>query len=193
MTDSTSYGLLSRMRADSGIPWEDFQRRYHDLLTLYGRLAGLFAHEQEELVNDVLFELFHHDKRSLFRYDKEKGRFRNYLRTIANRKVSELRRRRPSERTLDPEATLSVTPDPTQMEREESAEREKIILAEAAQELKLRFHPQHVQIFLAYVFKGKQAAALAEEFGVSLSNVYTIKSRMQKEFRAICAELDDLI
>lgn len=193
MSDSTSYGLISRMRADSGIPWDTFHQRYHDLLMLYGREHGLAGPELEELVNDVLLELFAHNKRSLFRYDRARGRFRRYLKTIAGRRAIDLlRRRTPNYRQLtdDLPGRESVN---AELERQEAEEERRIVIAEALQEIKLRSHPQHVQVFLAYVIRGRPAAEVAAEYGLTLANLYQIKSRLQKDFRAACAEAEELI
>ena len=193
MEDTTSYGLLSRMRKGDGIAWDDFHRRYCHLLALYARAAGLGGQEMEELVNDVLFELFNHDKRSLFRYDRTKGRFRDYLRAIANRVAVNILRRRITTRAPLPECAGETGSVLAEIERAEQEERERIILAEAISEMKLRCSPRHLHIFMEYVVRGRPVAEVARESGLGAGNIYTVKSRLQKEFGEICRELEEII
>ena len=104
--------------------WADFYDRYSGLIRDGGRRAGLRDDEVEDLVQTVLIEVC--SKIGEFAYDRSKGKFGGWLRTLtARRAIDRLRHRstepptahRPPGDTRDT-ATLDRQPDPNPTELE---------------------------------------------------------------------------
>jgi RNA polymerase sigma factor (sigma-70 family) len=92
MKSSTSATLLDRLRdGRDGLAWDEFFQRYWLLIYTYASRRGCSSHTAEEIVQDVMLKLF--ERKDVFRYDPERGRFRDWLATVVRNKVAELRRR----------------------------------------------------------------------------------------------------
>ncbi len=92
MKSSASATLLDRLRdGRDGLAWDEFFQRYWLLIYSYASRRGCSSHTAEEIVQDVMLKLF--ERKDVFRYDPERGRFRDWLATVVRNKVAELRRR----------------------------------------------------------------------------------------------------
>ena len=92
MKSSTSATFLDRLRdGRDGLAWDEFFQRYWLLIHSYASRRGCSSHTAEEVVQDVMLKLF--ERKDVFRYDRERGRFRDWLATVVRNKVAELRRR----------------------------------------------------------------------------------------------------
>ena len=91
MAFTTRKSLLAKVRAGDEVSWSDFYTAYKPLIYLCGNDCGLNDAEKEELVQQVMTEIFRKDiigkfdpdnipKDITFKYDPAKGRFRHYLR-----------------------------------------------------------------------------------------------------------------
>lgn len=91
MAFTTRKSLLAKVRAGDEVSWSDFYTAYKPLIYLCGNDCGLNNAEKEELVQQVMTEIFRKDiigkfdpdnipKDITFKYDPAKGRFRHYLR-----------------------------------------------------------------------------------------------------------------
>ena len=86
MPDTTRPTMLNRLRdAQDRQSWRQFFERYWRLIYSFARRCGLSPADSEDVVQEVVLEVF----RAIpgFDYDRSKGTFRAYLRTITQRKV----------------------------------------------------------------------------------------------------------
>ncbi len=94
--DTTRATLLENLRDGSDpLAWEEFFARYWPLIYGSARRRGCSEHTAEEVVQEVMLKVFQH--RDVFRYDPQRGRFRDWLATLVRNQLAE-HRRRPSER-----------------------------------------------------------------------------------------------
>ena len=96
MPSKTRVTLLAQLRDGTGpVAWEEFFQRYWPVIYGFAVRRGCSPNTAEDVVQDVMLKVF--EKREIFRYDPERGRFRDWLGTIVRHRVADLRRR-PSER-----------------------------------------------------------------------------------------------
>ena len=96
MTDKTHSTLLGRLRDGADVlAWDEFFGRYWPMIHALARYHGCSEHTAEEVVQDVVLKVF--ENRDVFRYDPQRGRFRDWLAMVIRNQVAE-QRRRPSER-----------------------------------------------------------------------------------------------
>ena len=96
MPNTTRASLLERLRDGTDpLAWDEFFRTYWPVIYAFARSRGCSDHTAEDIVQDVLLRVF--EQKDIFRYDPERGRFRDWLGTVVRNKVAECRRR-PSER-----------------------------------------------------------------------------------------------
>lgn len=106
--DTTRPSLLIRVKdARDTLAWSEFHELYAPLLYRYARASGL-GHEDAEDVRSTCYESIVKQIAD-FDYDKQKGGFKAWLRTIVRRRVVDLLRKR-RERPADTHQ-LSELPD----------------------------------------------------------------------------------
>jgi len=91
MDGKTRPTLLERLRdAADPLAWDEFFGRYWPLVYAAARHRGCSDHTAEEIVQEVMLKVFR--QQDIFRYDPERGRFRDWLRTLVRNQVAEYRR-----------------------------------------------------------------------------------------------------
>lgn len=187
----TNETLLGRLKAETAHEaWREFYEHYWGAILRYARKLGL----DEILAQEVLQETMVALMRILpeFAYDRNKGRFRNFLLTIVHRKsLAALRRvRRERESQVPWEDGDGVEPaKPFGEDRAaESAAIEawrEVLLAEALGEL--RADPGLAEntfaVFEAYVIEKRPVGEVAAAFGLKENAVYQIKNRVLRRLR----------
>jgi RNA polymerase sigma factor (sigma-70 family) len=89
----TSKTLLEKLRVlEDRQAWSQFLKLYRPMIQAWGRRFGLQDDDVEELTGRLLAKLVEALPR--FDYDPEKGSFRGWLKTIAQREISNLARER---------------------------------------------------------------------------------------------------
>lgn len=184
----TSESLLDRLKADNAHDgWREFYRRYWGAILRYANKLGLNAHQAEEVLQDTMVALM----RILpeFVYNRNKGRFRNFLLTIVHRKSMAVLRRARRDQELhveweEPKVPDTVNPFGPNQNGEADALNawREVLLAEAL--IELRDDPtlgdQTFAVFEAYVIGKKTAAEVAATFGLKENGVYQIKNRLMR-------------
>ncbi len=94
-SDKTSPSLLARVRDPrDNKSWREFVGLYEPLLYRYARLRGLTREDAAELVQECMTLLV--QAMPEFEYSRKKGKFKGWLRRIADNKVNDMfKRRRP--------------------------------------------------------------------------------------------------
>ena len=145
--------------------------------------------EKEELVQLVMLSFFHTSR--TFRYDRSKGRFRDYLKRVIRNKACDLMRKR-QDNTVSaerPEELLARIP----AEAEDRWDREwrELVLKQAFEELKLRCNPTTLQSYDLFVLQDLPAKEVAKLLSIKPNAVYQHKARVEEMLREIVGELDE--
>ena len=84
MQSETKVTLLHRLRdGTDSLAWGEFSHRYWRLIFAIAKRRGCSDHTAEEIVQDVMLEVFR--ERNVFTYDPSRGRFRDCARPRVER------------------------------------------------------------------------------------------------------------
>ncbi len=177
---TTHTTLLARL-ADSKDPaaWHDFQDRYGELIRGFARRHNLQPADCDDVLQDVLLSL----SRAMptFRYDPAQGKFRNYLKTIVMRTIYKRFREKAAARgQLDIEQVAEAAAEEPAAEALWEEQWREYHLRQAMRTIEVEFNRLDREVFDAYVVEGREADETARALGVSVEQVYRIKSRVLK-------------
>jgi len=189
-SDTTRMTFLMRLRDRSdSLSWEQFNERYGELLYRYARKRGASHSDAEDVVQEVVMNLF--KAMDGFEYDVRKGRFRGYLRTavvhaMGRRAQKDAKQAKP----LDPQVFdfISAEKDSSadaRWEQEWRLHRLRWALRKVASE----FEPITLQAFELHALRGVTVEEAAQQLGMSKASVYQAKSRV---LRRVKEQLDTL-
>lgn len=189
---STHQSLLARLaRGDDQEAWAECFARYRDLILGVARRRGFTDANGEDVLQDVFVEL----TKTLpgFRYNRELGRFRGFLKTITVRVIGKrLRRRGPlpaigqPDETADPADAANGIPD-AEFEAHWEAEWRQYHLRLAMAVIRSEVRATDLRAFEAVTQQQREPAAVAAELGMQVNSVYQAKSRILKRLRELIA------
>jgi RNA polymerase sigma factor (sigma-70 family) len=188
MDFDTRPSLFSHLR-DGGNEgaWREFEARYRELVLRYCRARGLQPDDAEDVLQVVLMG-FAGALRS-FRYDRSKGRFRNYLGRCVAHAIARLKQgRRLDAGTLVGEFVTELEdPSPSELDQEWESEWTSHHLRLAMQAVREEFEPQSIEVFEA-LKEGASVEQAAQRFGLSVAAVYKVKQRVRERLRERIAQ-----
>ena len=179
MSHTTRESLLLRIHAGEPVAWDEFAARYRPLIAWFAGRAGLTGADTEDVCQEVLLDLFR--GQSSFRYDRGRGRFRDYLYVITQRKTRAALARRgrsgvPVEDVDEPAA------DDPQRELWE-AEWRRWVLREALEAVRGEVESSTFRAFEAFELEGQPVEQVAAELGIAPASVYVYKKRVLARLR----------
>ncbi|MGD9690234.1 MAG: RNA polymerase sigma factor [Phycisphaerales bacterium] len=185
--EPTRSTLLSRLRdTDDQASWREFEARYRELIIRFCRARGGQLADAEDIAQAVFASLV----RALpgFTYDRQRGRFRDYLFRCVRAAASEHARaaaRAGTPLEFAPASRDAETADPqaaTIWEREWMAHHYRLALAE----LERTFDASSVAV-LRQSLSGQSPAAIAEALGLTPDAVYKARQRVRARVEEIIA------
>ena len=177
--------MLQQMREGNEQSWIAFKEFYKPLIARSGKDYRLRPLEIDALVQDVLLACY--QEHVLDNYDRTKGRFRDYLRTITRRIALRILAARPTANGLVPGDDLS---DEEAEEDKANAAWQEFLMDKALQELKETMDTLKYMAFEMYELQGNDAATVAQRLGIPPAQVYVIRSRAVKKLQEIIARLE---
>ena len=203
MAFTTRKSLLLKVRKGNEVSWNDFYKTYKPLIMLVGGDCGLTPDEKEDLVSNVLVEIFQKDiigkydidkvpDDVIFSHDPAKGRFRHYLRQIVRYQAIKIYKKRHNFESVDAEDfPVKMLMAEDSFNKSWECEWTNHLRNEAVIELKSRIEPKTYSAFEMYAFHGKPVKEVADFFDMSISSVYTAKSRCIAALREIIKDLEE--
>jgi len=176
--------MLQQMREGKEESWIAFREFYKPLIARNGKDFRLRPLEIDALVQDVVLAC--HQEHVLDNYDRTKGRFRDYLRTITKRIALRILADRPTANGLVPGDDIGAD------DEEEKAELawKEFLMDKALQELKETMDTIKYMAFEMYELQGNDAATVAQRLGIPVAQVYVIRSRAVKKLQEITTRLE---
>ena len=200
----TRASLLQRVRDwRDDASWRDFARTYSLLIRSLALKSGLTQDEAAEVVQATLIRGA--DAIRDFRYDAERGSFKQWMGIQTKWKINDLLRRRQREQKIFLErnepgtGTRTATLERFPEERNELAafldrDWQEAVAAAAVARVKAAVKPKHYQIFDLHAVKQWPLRRISRTLGVSVPQVYLIKSRvsllLKVQTRQVLAQLE---
>lgn len=164
--------------------WQEFDDIYRPMLKRLALARGLDAADADDITQQCMAAVHNHIKS--FEYDPAKGRFKAWIRTLANNRIRNLRRgRRPYQAEDDFDRT----------EGHEQAPDEVFDRIWMETHLQFCFRKIEAELgqadFLAfkrYVIDEKPVAEVCRELGFTPGRLYKIKWRVTRRMREIMKE-----
>jgi RNA polymerase sigma factor (sigma-70 family) len=193
MNSTTQATLLERIRdGDAVMAWDEFFQRYGRLIYAAARNRGCREHTAEEIVQEVMLTVFKH--RDVFHYDPQRGRFRDWLRTVVRHAVAE-HRRSPAQRVRarggDSEDGFPEPPDEQTPDRAWEAAFEQALLAALLEVVRREVTPETYQAFELITLKEVSGRQVAKLTGLSRNAVYLARRRVLQRLRELGASYRD--
>jgi len=195
-TTTTLLGLLQLEGDDAA--WHEFVTRHQPILVAVGLRLGLGEHDAVDVAQQTLLE-FVRDLRS-GRYDRTRDRLRNALMAIAEHRV------RDHQRVLarnvgvmnvggvEPLANVTDALKTDVLEQLWEAEERRVLLREAMLRLRAEtnFDERTVRAFELTALRSVPVELVAQECGMTVSQVYVARSRAATRLREIVSQLEAL-
>lgn len=189
MDDSqlTRPSLLLRIRnTDDAGAWREFTEVYGPLIHRFARKQGLQDADAADLAQDVLYAVAGAIGR--LNYDRQLGRFRGWLLTVARSKLSNLfaKRKRQPQGTGDSslQESLQTVPSNGDDEAYWDAEYERRLFEWAAERVRPEFHENSWRAFWMTAVDGMDVKEVSEKLGITMGAVYIAKSRILAKLKA---------
>ena len=193
----TRHSLLSRLRDwNNQDSWQEFFNTYWKLIYAVARKAGLDDAEAQDAVQDTILCVA--KEMADFKYDRAKGTFKGWLKTVTRRRVADILRRRyreqPPDRVgvLDPESLANLEdPSMAQLDATWDNEWKQHIMEAALERVRRTCPPQQFQLFELTTMQGHDAAEVARTLKVSRISVHVTNFRVRKLIRAEVKRLEE--
>ena len=182
--ESTSESLLLRLRdPHDDDAWSEFDRIYADLLLAYLKRRGVPSADAEEIWQMVLVKL----NRTFagFDYEREKGRFRDYLRRAVDNTVSRYFQSPAKAVELDTTSAAALAAeDESTLESKFEEEWVRFHYRRALKTLRRNADPKSVLVFDELI-QGESVNKLSDAHGITVDAVHKIKQRMRNRLKEI--------
>jgi RNA polymerase sigma-70 factor (ECF subfamily) len=165
--------------------WREFDERYRPLILAVAARSGLHAGEADDAAQETMIAFLETYRES--RYDRQKGRLRDWLRGIACHKVRDIQRRqghreKPLADVTHGTDVLAQVED-TAAEAAWDEEWDNAVLRQCLQEVRQQVEPRTFEAFELFALQDWPAKRVAAHLQLSEDVVYQSKSRILTRIR----------
>jgi RNA polymerase sigma-70 factor (ECF subfamily) len=189
MTETRS-SLLYRVRNPADAEsWREFDSLYRPLLLGYAQSRGLAETDAHDVVQDVFIRLL--KALPTFELDRRRGRFRTWLWQVTMSALIDWQRK--AGQQPPPVGTLPDAPAPADREPEAAwcqAHKQRV-LEYVLEQVRAESQPKTWACFEQRVLRGRTAADVAAELGLTANAVKVNASRVLARVRERCAEFEE--
>ena len=192
VTQTTTALLQGLHETDNTVAWEVLDSRYRPIVIGLARRLGLSAQDADDVAQETMLRVL--DEYRQGRYDRERGRMRSWLLTIARTKIADVHRKRGVRKEARGESAMITCPDDAELEDLWLSERRRVILREALADLQSHSKTADKTIiaFEKLVFHRQSVSDVADELEMSENDVYLAKSRTTKRLKKTVEHLESL-
>ncbi len=184
---TTRSTLLARIKNPRNTEaWAQFYELYAPLIYRYARARRL-GREDAEDVRSKCYEAIVQQIKT-FDYDRAKGGFKAWLRTLVNRRVVDLLRKKRERHAESEELRLLVAEEPTPDEIWERQWKHQH-LKYCVEQIRTSMSQHYFEAFSKLVLEGWTVSEVCDHLGLSPNQVYKAKSRLLRRVRRKLAEI----
>ncbi len=169
------------------VAWREFFERYAPAIYRVARMRGLDHDDADDIVQQAMVSISSHI--GDFRYDRDRGRFRAWVRTIAENLIKQLWRKRSLPVTA--ESQVDHCPDDGQsIEAVWESEWRIQDMLWCLDQVAVDVSPRKMEAFRKYALEGKPAEEVAREMKMSVGHVYVTRHAILNKVRGKARELE---
>jgi len=192
LVQTTHATLLARLGdGQDSVAWHEFCSRYGDLIQAFARARGLQPADCDDIVQDVLTSL----SKSMrgFQYDRSKGMFRSYLKTVTLHAIFARLRQKQGTVALEEVKTAAEAAAADQdVDSQWDTQWRQYHLRQAMITIRAEFNEADCTAFEQYAVTGRSAQQVAAELNLSVDQIYQAKSRILRRLsQLIAAQVQD--
>lgn len=186
---NTCYTLLRRaLDTDDQEAWSQLTEHYRRFIYFVLHRLNVFPDDLDDISQQVLMRLL----KDLPKYDRKKSKFRSWLSAvIRNTAVDYIRHQASRKRRIEglrAETECQLLCQPAEVDALIQREWATYITNEALARVRKIFQGQAVDVFLKGM-DGQSAQEIADDTGLSVASVYTLRARVKKRLYLEVLEL----
>jgi RNA polymerase sigma factor (sigma-70 family) len=191
-TSTTSALLEGLFNTDDYAVWQEFDRRYRPIVFGFACRLGLDEVDAADVAQETLVRFVQAYRAR--EYDRQRGRLRAWLMSIAKYRVADLQRARARQRQWRGESAILNLTDETELTKIWDAEHRSYILAQAIGELRTttKVSEKTIEAFERVVLKEEPVKQVAADMGIKPQDIYVAKNRIAEKLRSILAKYEGL-
>ena len=167
--------------------WREFFERYSPAIYRVSRMRGLAHENADDIVQQTMISISTHI--GDFQYDRDRGKFRNWVQTIAENKIKALWRKRSMPNAQSGMLRNEPCDEPSVDELWTQEWRIQDLLWCLDQVAK-DVSPRKMEAFKKYALNGMPAKQVAEEMNMTTGNVYVTRHVILNRIREKAVQLD---
>ena len=182
----TRSSLINRLKATiNGESWEVFFNTYWELIYNVARRKGLSEADSQDIVQETILKV--HKSLDRFQYNRDRGSFKGWLRTITRSRLVEHYKKKqrqpptqqPREDEDDPLVNLA-DPQGPELDRIWSEEWSRSLIQRSLTFLKQQVSLKQYQIFKCHCIDEWSVKEVCDALNVNAAQVYMAKQRVGK-------------
>ncbi len=182
MKSSTSLTLLQRLKSvEDTDAWTLANQLYSPLIARWARKAGLDDISADDVAQDVFMTLFR--EMPTFQYDKTKGKFRSWLKTITINRVRSIQRKKQPETPGSAVVAAGDALDDSAIERMMDEEFNSFFYQHALRIMRRRFPERTWMACWETTVNSRSGKDVGTELNMSEEAVFVSKSRVLRKLR----------
>jgi RNA polymerase sigma factor (sigma-70 family) len=191
--EPTKVSLIMRVcKLRDARSWSEFHAIYRPLIFGYLRGLGLKEHDADELTQEVFLQLLKFLPK--FEFDRTRAQFRTYLWKVTyNTLIAGARWKKVRDRAEEEWVRRFSESDGSadwDLEVQWLREHQQRILEVALSRTRPMVPPKAWACFEGRLMRRRPAAEVAAELGITTNTVYVCTSRVLKDLRRLCAEIE---
>ncbi len=188
----TTTQVLEDLKArGEGPAWEGFHEHFHAMAVRFARHAGLSAADAEDAAQETMMAFVKAFREG--KYDRQKGRLRDWLFGVAKRVTLNMRSRLPREQLVADGTGTSfwdMVEDDSVAEQAWQQEWQKMVLARCLEQARREMDADVFRAFELYAMQEEAVETVAEKLKMSRNAVYIAKSRILARLRELEKECE---
>ena len=194
LTSVTNTYLLEGLKnPDNHAVWQQYVERYRPLLVRCGQRLGLGAADAEDVAQHALLSFSQSYQAG--KYDRDKGRLRNWLFGITRNEIRNWRRRhqqREVQVSGEPDQTdfFAQLGDEDRWEQVWDQEWRDAVMRQCLEEVRREVDPKTFEAFELFASRGWPAARVAEQLGLTANAVFIAKHRILRRIRELLPQME---